>query len=70
MRIYPFPGIRFAGTRSRPGDLAAPPYDQIDGAERDRLQALDPRHFSHLSRPLATDTRTPHESAAHLHSAF
>lgn len=68
MRIYPFRGIRFGRTHSAPGDLAAPPYDQINDAERDRLQALDPFHFAHLSRPLAGAGGGPAQHAAGLHS--
>ncbi len=54
MRVYAFQGWRYtAAADPEPGRLAAPPYDQISDAERDRLQALSPRHFAHLTRPVA-----------------
>lgn len=72
MRIYSFPGVRYnygvpslAGT----GDLAAPPYDQINDAERDRLHQT-PYHFSHLSRPTGTDGLQAHDRSAQLHQEW
>ena len=70
MRVSPFHGIRFGDTGGEPGRLAAPPYDQIDDAERDRLQALDAHHFCHLSRPLADDAGSPAEHARRLHTEW
>ena len=70
MKIYPFRGIRFGETSTAPGELAAPPYDQINDVERDRLQALDPFHFSHLSRPVAAAGSTAAEHAAELHAEW
>ncbi len=67
MRLFAFEGIRYAGSGEEAGRLAAPPFDQIDDETRERLQALDPLHFAHLSRPVAGDDGTPAEHAAALH---
>ncbi len=70
MRFFAFEGIRYAGSGSEAGELAAPPFDQIDKATRERLQSLDPRQFAHLSRPVGSGDRTPAEHAADLHGAW
>lgn len=69
MRIYAFQGWRYAaGADPDPGRLVAPPYDQIPDAERDRLQAISPHHFAHLTRPVGTASGSdPFAAAAALH---
>ncbi|HEY6323032.1 MAG TPA: DUF1015 family protein, partial [Thermoanaerobaculia bacterium] len=54
MRLFAFEGLRYGAGAGDAGRLAAPPYDQIDDAARDRLQAASPYHFVHLTRPVAT----------------
>ncbi len=71
MRVFAFQGTRFtaaaAPTEAERERLAAPPYDQIDEALRDRLQATSPHHFTHLSRPVAGPDGDPYRHAAELH---
>ena len=64
MRLYAFQGLRYR--TPDPGELAAPPYDQIDDETRDRLHQ-EPHHFSRLTRPVPGDDLGAHESAARLH---
>lgn len=70
MKLYAFPGIHFTGSASEVGRLAAPPYDQIDDALRDQLQASDPHHFCHLSCPVARREPGPYLEAARLHEEW
>lgn len=51
MRLHAFQGLRYTDRAGNPGQLAAPPYDQIDDAARDRFHAASPYHFVHLTRP-------------------
>jgi len=67
MRLHPFHGIHFNGPDA--GALAAPPYDQIDHAMRDRLHRRS-HQFAHLSRPLADHDPTPYQHAARLHGEW
>jgi len=79
MRLFAFEGLRYGAKAGDPGRLAAPPYDQIDDAARDRFQAASPYHFVHLTRPVATGSATaampamtagdgdPYRHAAELH---
>jgi len=48
--FIPFSGLRYAGA-SDLSRLAAPPYDVIDDAERERLEALDPHNAVRLILP-------------------
>lgn len=64
MRIFAFQGLRYRSPRA--GELAAPPYDQIDDATRDRLHR-EPLHFARLTRPVPEEGRGAHENAARLH---
>jgi uncharacterized protein (DUF1015 family) len=66
MRILAFQGTRYADRHENPGSFAAPPYDQISDALRDRLHQ-DPLSFSHLLRPAPAPDTNPHQQAAHLH---
>jgi uncharacterized protein (DUF1015 family) len=72
MRIYAFQGWRYAaGADPDPGRLIAPPYDQIPDGERDRLQAISPYQFAHLTRPVSTASEPdPFASAAALHRSW
>src|SRR5258708_14868444 len=54
MRVFAFEGLRYGAKAGDAGRLAAPPYDQIDDAARDRFQAASPYQFVHLTRPVAT----------------
>ena len=52
MRLFAFEGLRYGPRAGDAGQLAAPPYDQIDDASRDHYQAASPHHFVHLTRPV------------------
>lgn len=70
MRLFAFEGIRYtpkAGNAGDTGLLAAPPYDQINEAARDRFHAQDPHQFVHLTRPVAPEGGDPYRFAAALH---
>lgn len=67
MRLFAFEGTRYAAADGDPGAHAAPPYDQIDEARRQALQAADLHQFAHLSRPAGAE---PAEHAARLHRAW
>lgn len=66
MRIFPFSGTRYGATVDDPGRLAAPPYDQIDEATRDRLHA-EPLQFCQLTVPDPAGRPDPAHHAARLH---
>jgi uncharacterized protein (DUF1015 family) len=76
MQLYAFEGLRYAegveGSQgaSGAGLLAAPPYDQIDDAARDRFHAQWPLQFTHLTRPLAGAGEDPYRHAAALHARW
>lgn len=70
MRIYAFEGLRYGERVGDAGPLAAPPYDQINEAARDRFQAQDPHHFVHLTRPLPSPAGDPFHSAKALHDEW
>ncbi|MFY9822307.1 MAG: DUF1015 domain-containing protein [Thermoanaerobaculia bacterium] len=68
MRLYAFEGIHYtpqAGENA--GELAAPPYDQINDSLRDRYHARSPHQFVHLSKPVAPEGGDPYRFAAALH---
>jgi uncharacterized protein (DUF1015 family) len=67
VRIHAFAGLRYAVAGA--GALAAPPFDQIDDAARDRLHRI-PHHFAHLTRPVAASDPSPAAHAAALHAAW
>lgn len=70
MRLFAFQGLRY-DTADRPaGELAAPPYDQIDEALRDELHAVSPHHFTHVTRPVATDEADAYGHADRLHAEW
>jgi uncharacterized protein (DUF1015 family) len=67
MRLFAFEGIRYTPKAGDAGPLAAPPYDQINDAARDRFHTQDPHQFVHLTRPLAPEGGDPYRFAASLH---
>lgn len=70
MRLFAFQGIHYDLGGEDPGPLAAPPYDQIDDAQRDRFHARSPHHFTHLSVPVAAEGMDLYEHAARLHERW
>lgn len=74
MRIHAFQGITYGrATGDRPterGRLAAPPYDQIGEERAAALHALDPHHFTWLSRPVAGESGDLYREADRLHAAW
>jgi uncharacterized protein (DUF1015 family) len=70
MRLFAFEGLRYTpqvGGVDDIGELAAPPYDQINETARDRFHAQSPHQFVHLTRPLAPEGGDPYRFAAALH---
>lgn len=67
MRLFAFEGIRYTPKAGNAGVLAAPPYDQINDAARDRFHTQDPHQFVHLTRPIAPEGGDPYRFAAALH---
>ena len=67
MRLFAFEGIHYTPKAGDAGNLAAPPYDQINEAARDRFHAQDPHQFVHLTRPVAPEGGDPYRFAAALH---
>ncbi|MBW3536298.1 MAG: DUF1015 domain-containing protein [Actinobacteria bacterium] len=64
-RFEPFHGLRYAAG----ADLSAvvcPPYDVIDGPERDRLVARSPHNAVHVEMPVSRDGEDPYAGAAAL----
>ncbi len=70
MRLFAFEGLRYGARAGDADRLAAPPYDQIDDAARDRFQAASPYQFVHLTRPVASGGGDPYRHAAELHGAW
>jgi hypothetical protein len=68
MRLFAFEGLHYTGAADDVGRLAAPPYDQIDNAARDRFQAQSPHQFVHLTRPLPGGGLDMYRHAADLHA--
>jgi uncharacterized protein (DUF1015 family) len=67
MRLYAFEGLHYAPQAGDAGELAAPPYDQINDSARDRFHAQSPHQFVHLTRPVAPEGGDPYRFAAALH---
>lgn len=67
MRLFAFEGIRYTPKVGDAGVLAAPPYDQINDAVRDRFHTQHPQQFVHLTRPVALEGGDPYRFAASLH---
>jgi uncharacterized protein (DUF1015 family) len=68
MRLLAFQGLRYTGQAGDTERLAAPPYDQIDDAARDRFHAASPYQFVHLTRPAGGPD--PYRHAAELHGRW
>jgi uncharacterized protein (DUF1015 family) len=67
MRLYAFEGLHYTPTAGDAGELAAPPYDQINDSARDRFHTQSPHQFVHLTRPVAPEGGDPYRFAAALH---
>ncbi|HEY0512195.1 MAG TPA: DUF1015 domain-containing protein [Thermoanaerobaculia bacterium] len=69
MRLYAFEGLHYTprAAAGDAGELAAPPYDQINDSARDRFHVQSPHHFVHLTRPVAPEGGDPYRFAAALH---
>ena len=65
-RFEPFPGLRYDTDRIDLGEVAAPPYDVIDDAERAELAARHPRQAVHLDLPVADGDTDRYEVACRL----
>ena len=68
MKLYAFQGYRYNPARVDPAAQAAPPFDQIDEALRDRLHAQSPHQFARVTKPVGHGDLTPHEHSVALHS--
>jgi uncharacterized protein (DUF1015 family) len=67
MRLYAFEGLHYTPKAGDAGELAAPPYDQINDAQRDRFHTQSPYQLVHLTRPVAPEGGDPYRFAAALH---
>ena len=67
MRLYAFEGLHYTPEAGDAGELAAPPYDQINDALRDQFHTRSPYQFVHLTRPVAPEGGDPYRFAAALH---
>jgi uncharacterized protein (DUF1015 family) len=70
MRVLAFQGIRYTPRVGDAGVLAAPPYDQINDAARDRFHAQSPHQFVHLTRPVDPEGHDLYTYAARLHEQW
>jgi uncharacterized protein (DUF1015 family) len=70
MRLYAFEGIHYTPAAGDAGELAAPPYDQLNDALRNRYHAQSPHQFVHLSKPVAPEGGDPYLFAAALHAKW
>jgi uncharacterized protein (DUF1015 family) len=70
MRVLAFQGIRYTPRVGDAGVLAAPPYDQINDAARDRFHAQSPHQFVHLTRPVDPEGHDIYTHAARLHEQW
>jgi uncharacterized protein (DUF1015 family) len=70
MRVLAFQGIRYTPSVGDAGPLAAPPYDQINDAARDRFHAQSPHQFVHLTRPVDPEGHDIYKFAADLHERW
>lgn len=69
MKIYAFQGYRFADA-AQAELAAAPPFDQIDAALQERLHALSPLQFSHLTRPAPPAGESPYMHSRCVHEEW
>lgn len=70
MRVLAFQGIRYTPRVGDAGVLAAPPYDQINEATRDRFHAQSPHQFVHLTRPVDPEGKDIYKFATDLHGRW
>lgn len=70
-RFEPFPGLRYAPSRvTSYTDVTCPPYDVIDEAERQALEARSPLNAVRLELPHAPAGVDPYQEAAVLLDAW
>ncbi|HEV2853445.1 MAG TPA: DUF1015 domain-containing protein [Thermoanaerobaculia bacterium] len=67
MRLFAFEGLHYSANAGDAGELAAPPYDQINDSLRDRFHTQSPHQFVHLTKPVAPEGGDPYRFAAALH---
>lgn len=70
MRVLAFQGIRYTPRVGDAGELAAPPYDQINETARDEFHAQSPHQFVHLTRPVDPEGHDIHKFAAKIHERW
>ncbi len=70
LELRPFRAVRPAVGGERLGLALCPPYDVIDGDERERLEKQDPVNAVQIVLPRARATEDPYESAATLLSGW
>jgi uncharacterized protein (DUF1015 family) len=70
MRLFAFQGLRYDRPAAEIDPLAAPPYDQLDDRSRDRLHAVSPHQFTHLTMPLADAEGDAYGAAGRLHERW
>lgn len=74
MRIHAFQGITYqrsdGDSPAERGRLAAPPYDQIGGERAKAFHAVDPHHFTWLSKPVKGESEDIYREAARVHEAW
>src|SRR5881409_958597 len=62
--LAPFRALRFDPAKVRLEQVLAPPYDVIEDAARDGLEARDPHNVVRLTLPKDGDGRSGYEAAA------
>ena len=67
MKLYAFQGYRYNSAVVDAAAQAAPPFDQIDEALRDRLHKQSPHQFARVTKPVGGGGRSPHEQSLALH---
>lgn len=70
MRIFAFQGIRYSPRVGDASQMAAPPYDQINDAARDRFHAQSRHQFVHLTRPVDPEGHDIYKHATELHERW
>ncbi len=70
MRLFAFEGLHYTPQAGDAGELAAPPYDQINDTLRDRFHAQSPHQFVHLTRPVDPADHDVYKAAADLHGRW
>ena len=70
MRLHGFQGLRYDRPAEEIDRLAAPPYDQIDAALRDRMHATADEQFTRLTCPAPAPGDAHYQAAADLHESW